>query len=90
MLNLKACLLAGQEIARALTFVLFHVVSHLRKLGPSNSLVAWLSGFETGSSNPIRAWSAERAVEMWQRLNSDAGLRRGGNRQERQGQQEDN
>jgi hypothetical protein len=45
---------------------------HLKKLGSSNNLISWLSGFEMISSNPYRGWSAERAMEAWQRLTSEA------------------
>ena len=46
---------------------------HLRKLGPSNSLIAWMSGFELQTSDQIREWSAESAMAAWEALNSGSG-----------------
>ena len=52
---------------------------HLRKLGPGNDLIAWLSGFGLQTSAQIREWSVESAIESWQSLSSDSGgVRQGG------------
>jgi hypothetical protein len=50
---------------------------HLRKLGPSNNLIAWTSGFGSSDSGWIRGWSRDLALQMLHVLNT-SGLRQHG------------
>jgi hypothetical protein len=56
---------------------------HLKKLGPSSKLIAWMSGFgqPEQTTGQVRGWSAESAMGQWRVLNNDLGeARQGGNR----------